>query len=90
MVLKLFWSGVIGLAVGIEVLAVLLIPMGVLVAHGKYGDFEQYKTHKGQATRTAIYGFLGLSKGTGRFVRASSRFWINPTAAWLASEGRVS
>ena len=64
MVLKLFWSTVIGLAVGIEVLAVLLLPIGVLVAHGKYGDFEQYKSHKWQATRTAIYGFLGLSKGT--------------------------
>ncbi len=62
--LKLFWSTVIGLAVGMEVLAVLLIPMGVMVAHGKYGDFEEYKSHKWQATRTAIYGFLGLSKGT--------------------------
>ena len=45
-------------------LAVLLIPIGISVAHGKYGDFEQYKTHKWHATRTAIYGFLGLSKGT--------------------------
>ena len=64
LVLRLLWSGVIGAAVGIEVLAVLLVPIGISVAHGKYGDFEQYKAHKAQATRTAIYGFLGLSKGT--------------------------
>ncbi len=75
-VLRLFWSMALGVMVGLELLALALIPLARLSAQGRLGDLETFQKHKWLGTRTALFGLLGLSQGTlevreGKVVAAS-------------------
>ncbi len=61
--LRLFWSAVFGFVVAFDLLALFLIPLAYFSAQGKYGDYEVYRKHKLQATKTSLFGILGVSQG---------------------------
>lgn len=62
-ILRLFWSTVLGVVVALELLALALIPLAYLSAQGRYGEYDAFKRHRWQATRTALFGMHGLSQG---------------------------
>jgi regulator of protease activity HflC (stomatin/prohibitin superfamily) len=61
---KVFWSVIGGIAVPTLFSALALLPYGYMAAQAMYGQYEQYKGHKLQATYSAISILLGVNRGT--------------------------